>query len=404
MDIYYDLYHPHNLASTVTLRLSKDGGASYPFAVNGATGDLGADVMPGANKHAAWDVGAQYPGEHIGRASIQVEATGPGQPGEIVPGEMISIPAGTFQMGDPWNEGSTNERPVHSVYLDAYKIGNYEVTNQEYADVLNWAQGRGYLKDSSGGTYTNGLIYAYCQPIADTETSSSYSQITYSGGAFVVRSRTGYNGQSFSMAEHPMVMVSWYGAVCYCNWLSEEQGLQPCYDMSNWTRYDPLRNGYRPPTEAEWERAAAWDGSRHWRYSMTSDTIDITRANYYDGNYANPLVLTSYPYTSPVGWYNGEHPARLSTPGTLTENARSPVGAYDMSGNVWEWCHDWWYRVYTTASVNNPTGPTSGSYRLLRGGNWYDDAADCRAADRRNHYAPDARGDNLGFRLACASD
>ncbi|NLV43001.1 MAG: formylglycine-generating enzyme family protein [Candidatus Hydrogenedentes bacterium] len=404
VDIYYDLYHPQGSACTVTLYLSKDGGASYPYAVTSATGDLGAGVAPGANRHVLWDAEADYPGEHIGRASIQVEATGPGGTGDIIPGEMISIPAGAFQMGDPWNEGYSDERPLHAVYLNAYKIGKYEVTNREYAEILNWAKSRGYLENNGGGTYTGGLIYAYGQPLADTETSSEYSQLMYTEGSFGVRSCFGYGVQLFSMEDHPMVYVSWYGAVCYCNWLSEQQGLQACYDTATWTRYEPVRNGYRLPTEAEWERAAAWDGSKHWRYGMTSDTIDITRANYYESGFANPLGLTSYPYTSPVGWYNGEHPARLSTPGTLTKNARSPVGAYDMSGNVWEWCHDWYSSTYYGLSPYlNPTGPTSGSYRLLRGGSWHADASDCRAA-YRGVYSPYYRYYFIGFRLACASD
>ena len=317
----------------------------------------------------------------------------------VVPGALVDVPAGTFQMGDPWNEGWEEEVPVHAVTLDAYRIGKYEVTNQEYADVLNWAHGRGYLQNSSGAAYTGGLIYAYNQPIADTETSSSYSQLTYSGGVFGVRSRIGYNSQSFSMADHPMVNVSWYGAVCYCNWLSEQQGLQACYDTATWTRYTPVRNGYRLPTEAEWERAAAWDGSRHWRYGMTSDTIDFTRANYDESGYANPLGLTSSPYTSPVGWYNGVNPARVDAPGTLTVNATSPVGAYDMSGNVLEWCHDWCCRVYTTEPVTNPTGPTSGGGRLLRGGSWLISDNRCRSANRYNDL-PDARGNDYGFRIS----
>lgn len=325
-------------------------------------------------------------------------------PGTIVPGEMISVPASTFQMGDPWNEGDSYERPVHSVYLDAYQIGKYEVTNREYADVLNWANAQGYLTNSTGGAYTGGVIYAYGVPIADTQASSEYSQITYNSGVFAVRSRIGYNDRSFSMANHPVVMVSWYGAVAYCSWLSEQQGLQPCYNMIYFTRYEPLRNGYRLPTEAEWERAAAWDGSRHWRYGMTSDTIDITRANFYDSaltdSYANPLGLQSYPYTSPVGWYNGLNAARISVPVTLTENSPSPVGAYDMSGNAWEWCHDWWYRSYTTELVTNPTGPASGSYRLLRGGSWSNNGYNCRTAGRDYASNPDNRYAYNGFRIS----
>ena len=332
------------------------------------------------------------------------EGEGEGEP-VIVPGELIAIPAGEFQMGDPWNDGSSDEKPVHTVYLDAYQIGKYEVTNQEYADVLNWAHGQGYLTDYDGGAYTGGGIYAYGQVIAVTESVSSNSQITYSGGVFGVRSRTGYLGQIFSMEYHPMVYVTWYGAVCYCNWLSVMQGLQACYDTSTWMRYDPVRNGYRLPTEAEWECAAAWDGSKHWRYGMTSDLIDLTRANYYDGNNANPLGLWSLPYTSPVGWYNGINPVHVSTAGTsLTVKAVSPAGAYDMCGNVWEWCHDWYLGTYySEGTMTNPLGPSTGTARVLRGGCWNDIGSNTRTA-YREHVRPDYWDSQyFGFRVAVSA-
>ncbi|HOC70814.1 MAG TPA: SUMF1/EgtB/PvdO family nonheme iron enzyme [Candidatus Hydrogenedentes bacterium] len=369
------------------------------YAFDHWTGDLSGNQVPALvvmndDKHVI----AEFVALAEGEGEIPVE----GEP-VVVPGELVDVPAGTFQMGDPWNEGGEEERPVHAVTLDAYWIGKYEVTNQEYADVLNWAHGRGYLTNSGGGAYTGGLIYAYNRAIADTETSSSYSQLTYSGGVFGVRSRAGHGGVLYSMADHPVVWVSWYGAVCYCNWLSEQQGLQACYDTATWTRYEPVRIGYRLPTEAEWERAAAWDGSRHWRYGMTSDTIDNTRANYCESGYANPLRLTGYPYTSPVGWYNGVNPARVSAPGTLTVNATSPVGAYDMSGNVWEWCHDWYDQTYYAGgAMTNPLGPSAGSSRVLRGGSWVDSVWLTRSADR-SWSGPDSRYIMVEFRVAVSS-
>ncbi len=318
--------------------------------------------------------------------------------------ELVNVPAGTFQMGDPREEGYLNEKPVHDVYLDAYQIGKYEVTNQQFAEVLNWAHGQGYLKNFGGDTpYTRGVIYAYDQFITYTaDIHPDTSQITYSDGIFGVRSRAGYGDVLYSMADHPMGGVSWYGAVCYCNWLSEQQGLQPCYDTMAWTRYEPVRNGYRLPTEAEWERAAAWDGTRHWNFGTTSDTIDITRANchYFEGGYANPLGLKDSPFTSPVGWYNGVNPSRVGWP-RLTMNATSPVGAYDMSGNVWEWCNDWWCRVYTNEPVINPTGPTWGSARLLRGGFMvYDNGDASRTANRGALGNPGGLNSLYGFRIS----
>lgn len=326
----------------------------------------------------------------------------------IKPAEMIPVPAGSFQMGRPykwnleWGAERSNEVPVHEVYLDAYEIGKYPVTNQEYANVLNWAHKQNLLTHEDGSPYTSGLVYAFGKPLADTKESTSWSQITCKHGEFTVRTNSGYNRQNFSMENHPVVVVDWYGVVCYCNWLSKIQGLEPCYDTSDWTRYEPVRNGYRPPTEAEWERAAAWDGTKHWRYGFVSDTLDISRANYgYDtGKWANPLGLSNVPRSSPVGWYNGVNPIHLSEVDKLTIDSPSPVGAYDMAGNVWEWCHDWWCRNYTEEPVRNPTGPKTGTYRCLRGCAWFYPGYLCRTAYRSTLKPLDRRSYNYGFRVA----
>lgn len=327
---------------------------------------------------------------------------------EIKAPEMLSVAAGAFMMGRPypwdpaWGQERTNEQPVHEVYLDAYEIGKYPVTNQEYAAVLNWAYSKGLLQNEDGSPYTNGLVFAYGMPLADTEQSTSWSQITFRDGEFTVRTNKGYNGQEFSMADHPVVVVDWYGVLCYCNWLSEIEGLEPCYSTDDWERYEPVRNGYRPPTEAEWERAAAWDGTKHWTYGFMSDTLDISRANYgyAEGKWANPLDLMNVPRTSPVGWYNGKNPVHLSTPEKLTVDSPSPVGAYDMAGNVWEWCHDWWCRTYNEEPIKNPTGPETGTYRCLRGCAWFYPGYLCRAAYRSTLKPLDRRSYNYGFRLA----
>ncbi|MFC1735750.1 putative Ig domain-containing protein [Candidatus Hydrogenedentota bacterium] len=263
---------------------------------------------------------------------------------------MVTVPAGTFTMGrtaggDDEN-GVSDELPRHDVYLDSYEMGEYEVTNAEYAYILNWAL------DNDRLTYTSGNISAYGQMLLAVTLDPC--QIDYSGDQFVVESRDGY-----SMEDHPVIVVTWHGAVTYCNWLSEVNGLTPCYDTSTWN-CDFTQNGYRLPTEAEWERAAAWDGSKHWIYSFQSDTNTSTRANY---NSNNPLELSSYPYTTPAGYYNGVNSSRA--------DSQSPVGCYDMSGNVWEWCHDLYAKDYYGISPeNNPTGPASGSNHVLRGGSW----------------------------------
>jgi formylglycine-generating enzyme required for sulfatase activity len=284
-------------------------------------------------------------------------------------GEMVHVPAGSFEMGDPWQEGGGDELPVHTVNLSAYAIGKYEVTNRQYADVLNWALDTLRLTDTSGD------IGAYGETILGV--TSSYCQINYSGGRFVVETRDGY-----AMDNHPVVEVTWYGAAVFCNWLSESEGLQPCYDTSTW-ECDFSRNGYRLPTEAQWERAAAWDPAqnRHYRYGNGSDSISASNANY---DFNNPLGLSDLPYTSPVGYFPG---------------AASPAGCLDMSGNVYEWCNDSYASdYYTSASATDPVGPEAGLYWVLRGGSWGTDSRYCRSA-YRSYGTPASRNNNLGFRV-----
>ena len=299
-------------------------------------------------------------------------------PGNVLP-EMIGIPAGTFSMGDSFGEGGSDELPVHSVTLSAYQIGKFEVTNQEFADVLNWANDKGYLTAASTTTadaYGVRLFGVRLFGVRLLDVGDSDCQISYSGGQFVVDTRDGQ-----SMADHPVVKVTWYGAAAYSNWLSEDQGLQACYHTSTWA-YDSSKNGYHLPTEAQWERAAAWTGSSHNRYGNGSNSISSSDVNYSSNN---PVGLSSFPYTSPVGYFSG---------------STSPAGAFDMSGNVWEWCSDWYDSGYYSTSPNtDPEGPTSGSFRVVRGGVWSFNASYCRSADRSWSYPADTDL-IIGFRLA----
>ena len=254
--------------------------------------------------------------------------------------DMARIPAGAFEMGDAFNEGETDERPVHTVTVSTFYIGRNEVTKALWDDVRAWALGHGYSFENAGDA---------------------------TGGT------------------HPVHTVSWHDVVKWCNARSEMERLDPCYYTSGgdasvyrtgevdlaaeWVRWNA--NGYRLPTEAEWERAAR-GGLVGQRYPW-GDTIDKTRANYESGG------------TNTVGGY-----------------APNGYGLYDMAGNLWEWCWDWydtaWYGA-AEASDLDPQGPSSSWGRVSRGGGWFDSPLGLRCADR-TAAAPTDQSGAYGFRCA----
>lgn len=240
-------------------------------------------------------------------------------------GVMIFVEGGTFQMGS--NDGDSDEKPIHTVTLNDFYMDKYEVTQKLYQDVMG--------------------------------TNPSY-----------------WKGDSL-----PVEMVSWYDAVEFCNALSQKEGLTPAYTISGTSvTWNQNANGYRLPTEAEWEYAAGGGASNRTKWAGTNSESNL-------GNYAWYLD-NSYNLGS-------DHPNY----GTNEVGTKQPnsLSLYDMSGNVWEWCWDW-FGDYSSSSQTNPTGPLSGSDRVLRGGCWYYDATVCRVACRYD-FLPSSRNLILGFRL-----
>ena len=306
------------------------------------------------------------------------------------PPGMVLVPAGEFEMGDPWSEGDSDELPVHNVNISTFYMDIHEVTNEQYCAYLNSAHGQGLIDDPN---LHGGMVYKAggAEPYCDTTISSSYSRITWNGSTF---------GIITDKENHPMVLVSWYGAVAYSNWRSVQGGRTPCYSLVTW-ECNFSANGYRLPTEAEWEKAAGWDPNQqyHFRFGEHTngcgpDCLNGRRANYWASG--DPYEGAGIPETTPVGYYDGtDHGGTYQT-----QNAQSYYGCYDMSGNVWEWCHDWYNSDYYSSSPDdNPHGPVTGTYRVLRGGHWYHLPVYSRTANRYRNE-PDTRHYNRGFRCA----
>ena len=288
---------------------------------------------------------------------------------------MVYIPAGSFWMGDSlgdgqagigesgvwyWREGWWGEVPTHSVSVSAYYMDATEVTWAMWCDVRNWAANNGYDLSGVGAARGNA---------------------------------------------HPVYNVNWYDVVKWCNARSQKEGRTPCYTLRggvyktgesdsiacNWSA-----NGYRLPTEAEWEKAAR--GGPVGKRFPQDDKISHEFANFY----ALP-VLVDYDTSETIG----NHPAYF----VQGETSTSPVGVfaangyglYDMAGNLSEWCWDW-IDSYTSDSATDPIGPdwssSWGYYRVTRGGAWTGFTWDVRVAHREKTY-PGYRYILYGFRTVC---
>jgi formylglycine-generating enzyme required for sulfatase activity len=251
------------------------------------------------------------------------------------PEGFVRINGGTFTMGSPANEaGRKDDEVQHQVTVSSFYMGKYEVTQKEWTAVM------------------------------------------------------GSNPSSFQGDNLPVEMVSWYDALVFCNTLSISEGLTPAYSINgktnpnDWGTVPTSRdatwnavtivansNGYRLPTEAQWE------------YACRAGTTTA----YHTGN----------TISDNTGWYSANSGSKTHEVGKKAANAWN---LYDMHGNVFEWCWDW-YDSYSSGAQTDPTGASSGDYRVIRGGSWNYSAEDIRSAYRIN-TDPSSQFSNLGFRLA----
>jgi len=362
VDIRYDLADVDGDACTVSLEISEDGGRTWSVRATHLSGHVGAGVSPGEDRAIAWDCAADLPGAFGDRYKVRVIA----DDGKSAPWRQYrEIAAGSFEMGDTAGIGNPDEQPVHPVSVGAFVMQATHVTNEQYCEFLNAAMTGGQVELRDGVVYLRGHDIG----LLSTRAVDPMSRIHLRDGPFAVLA---------DHETHPVVAVSWHGAAAYCNWLSETEGRGRCYNPATWA-CDLKADGYRLPTEAEWEYAARGGivgGLYPW-----GDQPDGARANWFGSG--DRWESGPYPQTTPVGHY----PA-------------NGYGLCDMAGNVWQWCNDAYSgSFYSVSPAADPTGPATGDKKVVRGGCWKFFATQCRVSSRSNAL-PAARQGNIGFRVA----
>ncbi len=254
---------------------------------------------------------------------------------------LVRIPAGEFVMGSsPSEEGHVvNEAPPHRVRITrAFEMGAHEVTNAQFAEFVEATGYRTEAERDVGGGF--GIDFERAEVVQDPKH-------TWKDPGF-----PGFTPGP----EHPVLMISWSDAEAFCRWLSEKEG-----------------RTYRLPTEAEWEYAARagtttpwWTGEDPGALAGAANTADAALRSRVPKASWTAEWDDGFPFLAPVGSF-----------------AANPFGLYDMTGNVWEWCHDWYRSDYYASSEEvDPKGPEIGSFRTIRGGGWFNDAKQNRSAQR----------------------
>lgn len=254
---------------------------------------------------------------------------------------LVEIRGGSFKMGSTEN---SDEKPIHTVSMRDYYIGQTEVTNAQFVRFLNDIAGN--VSVASDGDAVNYNGNKICE-LKNSSYNGKFERILYAGSSFSVKS--GYE-------KHPVVMVTWYGATEFCKWVSRTYG-----------------GNYRLPTEAEWEYAArGGQNTQGYKYPGSNSVGSVA---WYDGNSGSDT-----------------HP--------VAGRSANEAGLYDMSGNVWEWCRDVYHDSYKGAPADGSAWTSGGNQnvRVLRGGSWYYLDYYCRVAVRYYNY-PSIALYLIGFRL-----
>ena len=272
--------------------------------------------------------------------------------GELTQDDFVYVRHASFQMGDTRNEGENDEEPIHKVsFTYDFYIGKTEITNEQYCLFLN-----------DSGFSPDGFMDE--KMLIDINDRFGYCQIAHDGNKFYVEN---------DKEKFPVVEVSWWGAIYFCNWLSEKKDLEICYDLvtGNLINY-PYSKGYRLPTEAEWEFSA--------RGGTTSDDSP------YSGSYN----------IDEVSWYEENFGGTIKEVATKKPNK---LGIFDMSGNAMELCNDW-YRddYYFSSPSTNPVNMVESYFISARGGSCYDDAYNCRVSVR-DYTTITGTDAGIGFRI-----
>jgi formylglycine-generating enzyme required for sulfatase activity len=300
---------------------------------------------------------------------------------DLVDGEytidMVRIPAGTFIMGSPVTEPNRDSHETqHSVILSGFSMCKYLVTQAQWVAVM------GAFEDRTVSTWGKGDNY-------------------------------------------PVNFVSWYDVIVFCNKLSIKESLSPVYSINGSTNpvdwgtvptsdedpnitiwnaavMDRSKNGYRLPTEAEWEYACRGDYPNKATETKTKP-FGIGDGTKMISGMAN--FRTTYPYDlnhSPAGDYDDENAEYVYKTTEVGSYEANNYGLYDMCGNLFEWCWDW-YKADITKDNANPTGAVNGSKRVQRGGYWFSDGQYLRSAFRFS-TDPEERYRSIGFRLVRSSE